>query len=76
MPELQFDPSEILYTSDVNAWRLDQLAEVLDELYAAGKPLVIFVHGRGKEPHKSLLGATFVQGRAVDKSIPRSRNAN
>ena len=67
MSKLKFNPDTPLYTSDARPWRLDQLPEVLASLRASGKPLVLFVHGRGKEPGKSLLGATFTKGLAVHK---------
>jgi esterase/lipase superfamily enzyme len=67
MPKLKFNPETPLYTSDAKAWRIDQFDEVWSSLQASGKPLVLFVHGRGKEPGKSLLGATFVKGLAVHK---------
>jgi hypothetical protein len=67
MAQLEFNPEKVSYTSDTQAWAVDQLGRVCDELYARNKPIVIFVHGRGIEPNKSLLGGTFVPGRAVDK---------
>jgi hypothetical protein len=67
MDKLKFNPATPLYTGDCIAWRLDQLALVLDSLFNRGKPVVVFVHGRGKEPNKSLKGASFVEGKAVPK---------
>lgn len=67
MPDLEFDPYTPLYTSDANAWRLDQLDHVLNLLVTEEKPLIVFVHGRGNEPKKSLRGATFAEGLAVSK---------
>jgi esterase/lipase superfamily enzyme len=67
MSKLKFKPSKPLYTSDAKAWRIGQLPEVLSRLQASGKPLVLFVHGRGKEPGKSLLGGKFTKGMAVHK---------
>jgi len=32
-----------------------------------GKPIVLFVHGRGKEPNKAIYGATFTEGKAIHK---------
>lgn len=75
MATLQFDPATPLYLSDASAWRMDQLAEVLGKLETTQKPLVVFVHGRGKEPHKSLHGATFTKGMAVHK-IERGYGVN
>lgn len=67
MSKLKFNAATPLYTSDAKAWRIDQLSEVLSVLQASGKPVVFFVHGRGKEPNKSLSGATFTEGLAVHK---------
>lgn len=67
MAKLRFNASTPLYTSDARAWRIDQLSSVLSRLNAIGKPIVLFVHGRGKEPGKSLKGGTFTKGMAVHK---------
>lgn len=67
MPSLRFDAQTPLYSSDAQAWRMEQFAELMDRLAAQGKPIVFFVHGRGKEPGKSLKGGTFTQGLAVHK---------
>ena len=75
MAKMKFDPETPLYTSDAKAWRMDQLAAVLQPLTSGGKPLVLFVHGRGKEPGKSLLGGSFTQGLAVHK-IERGYGVN
>lgn len=64
---LKFDPDHPLYTIDEKAWKIEQLAAVFDQLVEHGKPVVIFVHGRGKEPRKSLQGAHWVRGLAVPK---------
>lgn len=67
MTSLKFNAETPLYTSDAKCWRIDQLSDVLQVLQTTGKPVVIFVHGRGKEPHKGLLGGTFTKGMAVHK---------
>lgn len=67
MGKLKFNALTPLYTSDAVAWRLDQIEDVLDRLTAAMKPIIVFVHGRGKEPNKSLKGGEFVAGLAVQK---------
>ncbi|MBN8439512.1 MAG: alpha/beta hydrolase [Candidatus Accumulibacter sp.] len=67
MAKIEFDASTPLYTSDARAWRIHQLPYVLAQLSATGKPIVLFVHGRGKEPGKSLIGGTFTKGMAVHK---------
>jgi len=50
-------------SEDANWRRLPFLSFGLDA-YSRGKPAVIFVHRRGKEPNKSLWGATFAKGLA------------
>ncbi len=67
MSKMEFNASAPLYTSDAKAWRIDQLPDVLAQLSATAKPIVLFVHGRGKEPGKSLVGGTFTKGMAVHK---------
>lgn len=67
MSKIEFNPNTPLYTSDEVAWTIEQTGEVLSKLAEARKPIIIFVHGRGKEPNKSLRGATFVVGQAVRK---------
>lgn len=67
MSKLKFDPLTPLYLSDDSAWRMDQFSTVFDRVQATEKPVVFFVHGRGKEPQKSLHGATFTKGMAVHK---------
>jgi esterase/lipase superfamily enzyme len=67
MAKMKFNPETPLYTSDARAWRLDEFDAVMSKLVALGKPVVLFVHGRGKEPGKGLLGATFTEGKAVHK---------
>jgi esterase/lipase superfamily enzyme len=67
MSKMDFEPQTPIYTSDAKAWRIDQLSDVLKRLDAAGKPVVLFIHGRGKEPGKSLKGGTFTTGMAVHK---------
>jgi Alpha/beta hydrolase of unknown function (DUF900) len=67
MPSLKFNATTPLYTSDEKGWRMDQFSEVLEHLLSAGKPVIVFVHGRGKEPGKSLQGGSFTKGMAVHK---------
>ena len=67
MSGFKFNPDAPFYTSDARAWRMDEFSLVMDQLLAPGKPVVIFVHGRGKEPGKSLQGGTFTKGLAVHK---------
>lgn len=67
MAKLRFNANTPLYTSDATAWRIDQLPQLLHRLSDSSLPIVLFVHGRGDEPNKSLRGATWVKGLAVHK---------
>lgn len=67
MSKMEFNPLTPIYTSDARAWRIVELPQVLSQLNSSGKPIVLFVHGRGKEPGKSLKGGTFTTGMAVHK---------
>lgn len=71
MPKLKFDADFPIYTTapafNAKAWRMEDAEEALAAAYARGKPVVVFVHGRGKEPNKSFRGATFAKGLAVWK---------
>ena len=64
---LTFDPNKRLYTSDKVGHSIDKLPILLDRLLANGKPVILFVLGRGNEPEKSLEGGGFVTGLAVHK---------
>ncbi len=66
---LLFDSTKRLYTSDQVGHPISALPVLLDKLLEDGKPVILFVHGRGKEPNKSLRqkGGMFVEGRAVHK---------
>jgi len=65
--KLKFDPNIPLYTSDKVGHNIDNVATLLDTLTAGEKTVILFVHGRGKEPNKSLNGAKLIEGRAVHK---------
>lgn len=67
MAKLKFNQATPLYRRDASACAIDQMATLLDAVYALGKPVVLFVHGRGKEPQKSLRGSTLGKGHAVPK---------
>jgi esterase/lipase superfamily enzyme len=67
MGKIRFDPEKPLYDGHKIAWTINQCPAAMDKLIALAKPIVVFVHGRGKEPNKSLNGATFVKGLAVPK---------
>lgn len=66
---LVFDPEKRLYISNKSGHPISELPALLDRLFADGKPVILFVHGRGDEPDKSLRlkGGPFVDGRAVHK---------
>jgi hypothetical protein len=50
---LTYDATRPIYDSTRVAHRLDELSTVLSAAYQAGKPVIIYVHGRGNEPEKS-----------------------
>ena len=43
-----------LVTAPCSRAPMDDINKVLDRLYATGKPVVVYVHGRGEEPKKTL----------------------
>ena len=71
MPKLKFNADTPIYTTAPGnkdrAWRMEDAQTALAAAYARGRPVVVFVHGRGKEPNKSFRGATFAKGLAVWK---------
>lgn len=71
MSKLKFNADTPIYTTEPGfqhkAWRMEDAQAALAEASSRGKPIVVFVHGRGKEPNKSFLGATFAKGLAVWK---------
>lgn len=71
MSKLKFNADTPLYTTEPGfrhkAWRMQDGQAALAQAYSRDKPVVVFVHGRGKEPNKSLRGATFAKGLAVWK---------
>jgi len=64
---LDFNHHTPLYTSDCKGFKISELSNVLNHLFATGKPIILFVHGRGYEPNKSLKGGSYVEGNAVHK---------
>ncbi|MBC7467034.1 MAG: alpha/beta hydrolase [Bdellovibrio sp.] len=62
-----FDAKYPLYLRDGSKFGFENIDQAMDRAYTAGKPVVLFVHGRGSEPNKSLDKATFVEGGAVRK---------
>src|ERR1051326_1842550 len=63
----------LVYTSDTRGFEATGLKPLFDRLLRGDRPIILFVHGRGKEPAKSLAGAGFfaglggVEGKAVAK---------
>jgi len=74
---LPFDPNKRLYKSDQVGYPISALPILLDKLLEEDKPVILFVHGRGEEPNKSLRlkGGLIVEGRAVHK-LESGYNAN
>jgi esterase/lipase superfamily enzyme len=62
-----FVPASLVYTADAHAFGGDGVRPLFDQLLRGTQPVVIFVHGRGNEPKKSLFGGTLVEGKAVSK---------
>lgn len=51
---LAYKQSTPLYTRDRQAYAVAGLSTAVERLIERGQPLVLFIHGRGDEPHKSL----------------------
>jgi pimeloyl-ACP methyl ester carboxylesterase len=69
---ISYDPQKVAYTSDQQAFGPGEIKPLFDRLLRGSEPVVLFVHGRGKEPRKSLEGTgflvrPFVEGKAVSK---------
>jgi hypothetical protein len=64
---IPFDPDKHLYTSDSNGYSAKEFASVYQGLLDQGDPIIIYVHGRGDEPNKSLRHEPriFAEGMAV-----------
>lgn len=67
MAKLKFSSDYPLYLSDESRYSYSQVETALDRAFSYKKPVLLFVHGRGNEPEKSLNGGTFVEGNAVHK---------
>lgn len=52
--DLSFDPAISLYTVDAKKFTPDQSFEAMDWAVSRNRPVVLFIHGRGDEPAKSL----------------------
>ena len=70
---IKYDERFLVYTSDTRGFEATGLKPLFDRLLRSDRPIILFVHGRGKEPAKSLAGAGFfaglggVEGKAVAK---------
>ena len=69
---MKFDSTKLAYTSDTVGYTESELPALFERLLADPKPLVLFIHGRGDEPQKSLVKAGLLLrpaggGRAVHK---------
>ncbi|MEA2344932.1 MAG: hypothetical protein QOF63_3101 [Thermoanaerobaculia bacterium] len=62
-----FVPASLVYTADAQGFAADGVRPLFDRLLHGTQPVVLFVHGRGNEPKKSLFGGTLVEGKAVSK---------
>ena len=68
---LSYDPDKFVYLSNERAFARDGVPAAFKEVLPAEKPVVLFVHGRGNEPGKSLVGTGLLsqmyglEGRAV-----------
>lgn len=65
---LLYDAKRLLYGDDGTAYAEEELPAAFDAAFGRGKPVVLFIHGRGDEPAKSLQGGgRIVEGQAVRK---------
>lgn len=62
-----YDPNYPLYLSDGQKFGFNDVGTALDKVFSHNQPVLLFVHGRGNEPNKSLVSGTFVEGGAVRK---------
>jgi len=52
--QLTYDPAKLVYTTDRKAHTIDELGKLFNTVLRQPRPVVLFVHGRGDEPQKSL----------------------
>lgn len=74
---MTFDQHFLVYTKEQGrpaGVAAEDVEKTFDRLLGAGRPVVLFIHGRGNEPGKSLEGTgiilrnvAHIEGRAVDK---------
>jgi len=63
--KLKFDPDYRLYSSDLRRYSSAEIDTALRVVEATGKKsAIIFIHGRGNEPKKSLKGTWYIPGGA------------
>lgn len=65
--KLRYDPAFVVYQRDARGIPPEGVKPLFDRLLAGNQPVVLFVHGRGDEPGKSLQGGDLVEGEAVRK---------
>ena len=69
--QLRYDSAKLVYTLESKkpvSHDIDQIGKLFDQALRAQTPVVLFIHGRGPEPQKSLLGGTgAAKGLAVKK---------
>lgn len=65
--QLRYNPDLLVYTADAEGFPAARVKSVFDRALAGSKPVILFVHGRGDEPNKSLVGGELVEGMAVSK---------
>ncbi|MBC7457332.1 MAG: alpha/beta hydrolase [Bdellovibrionaceae bacterium] len=65
--KLEFNAQYPLYTADGARYGFDQIHAALDTAFASNKPVVIYIHGRGDEPLKSIEGKPLIGGATVPK---------
>ncbi|MEQ1724078.1 MAG: alpha/beta hydrolase [Pseudobdellovibrio sp.] len=67
LKKYNFDANYPLYLSDGQKFGFNEVGAALDKAFSYNQPVLLFVHGRGNEPNKSLVSGTFVEGGAVRK---------
>jgi hypothetical protein len=55
-----FDDKKLVYLSDATGYDEQSLPTAFNNAFNKSKPVVLFVHGRGDEPSKSLRGTGFI----------------
>jgi hypothetical protein len=73
--KIEFDNNNLLYTGDLRAYQQAGVEPLFEDLLRGQRPVVLFIHGRGTEPRKSLQGTGIVlrrfhvDGQAVKKLV-------